>query len=74
MRGRAGHPIDLLAARLNRGLSRRQAADQMGVAENTLKRAEEGEMPHPSNALKIAGFYGHQVTDVWPLEPTEAAA
>lgn len=68
--------VDLRSARLNRGLSIRQAADQMGVAPNTLKRAEEGEMPHPGNALKIAGFFGHQVTDVWPLErtPTEAAA
>lgn len=66
--------IDLRRERLNRGFSRRQAAEQMGVNENTLKRAEEGDMPHPGNALKIATFYGHQVTDVWPLENAEAAA
>ena len=66
-------PVDLRGDRLNRGLSIRQAAEQMGVAANTLGRAEDGEMPHPANALKIASFYGHQVTDVWPVDPDPSA-
>jgi DNA-binding XRE family transcriptional regulator len=62
--------IDLVAERLNRGLSVRQAAQQIGVTPQTLTRAEERIFnPHPNNALKIATFYGYRVTDVWPLEP-----
>lgn len=69
--------VNLTAERLNRGLSVRQAAEEIGVTPNTLARAEGGEFqPHPSNALKIADFYGYKVTDIWPLEPEpeEAAA
>lgn len=60
--------VNLTAERLNRGLSLRQAAEQMGITGQTLSRAEQGEFqPHPNNALKIADFYGYKVTDIWPL-------
>lgn len=66
-------PISLRAERLNRGLTINEAAEQMDVDRQALMRAEAGKaVPTPANAFKIATFYGHKVTDVWPLE--EAAA
>lgn len=66
--------IDIRELRVNRGLSLNQAAREIGVSPNTLGAAETGEVkPRPSSALKIAGFYGYRVTDVWPIEPDAAA-
>jgi transcriptional regulator with XRE-family HTH domain len=65
--------INLKAERLNRGLSLTAAAEQIEVPLNVLSRAEAGEgQPHPANAKKIADFYGHKVTDIWPLEGVPA--
>ncbi len=71
--------VDLRAERVNRGLTLKEAARQMGlVGWKTLMRAEGGEVvPSPPNAFKIASFYGYRVTDVWPLpdrEPEPEAA
>lgn len=60
--------FDLRAERLNRGLSRRQAAKTIGVPEPTLRRLEQGEGAYPANAKKVADFFGVQVTDLMPLE------
>jgi transcriptional regulator with XRE-family HTH domain len=66
--------ISLKAERLNRGLSIRAAAKEIGVTAPTLGRAESGEGGiHPVNALKIATFYGYRVTDIWPVEESVAA-
>lgn len=66
--------ISLKAERLNRGLSIRQAAQEIGVTAPTLNRAESGEGGiHPGNAFKIASFYGYQVTQIWPVEEEAAA-
>ena len=60
--------LDIRAMRINRGLSVEEAADQIGVATMTLRRAEEGKhRPRASNAFKIASFYNHKVTDIWPV-------
>lgn len=66
--------VDLKAERLNRGLSLVDAATEMEVDRDAIRRAEEGiGRPHPRNALKIADYYGYRVTDIWPVEPVEAA-
>jgi transcriptional regulator with XRE-family HTH domain len=66
--------INLTAERLNRGLSLTAAAEAMDVPLNVLSRAESEEgKPHPSNAFKIADFYGYKVTEIWPL-PEKASA
>lgn len=67
--------VDLRAERINRGLSCREAARQMGVEYMALQRAERGttRRPRPATALLIAQFYGYQVTDVWPLEEPSPA-
>ena len=54
--------VSLKAERLNRGLSLRKMAKEVGVAAGTLARAEEGDRVHPGSALKIAKFLGLQVT------------
>jgi len=64
--------INLTEERLNRGLSIRQAAKQIGVGAEVLSRAEDGNMPRPAAALKIASFYGYKVTEVWPIEKAAA--
>lgn len=67
--------IDLRKERINRGLSGRQAAKEMGVEPDTLARAERGEgVPHPRNAKLIADFYGVKATDLWPVAERKAAA
>lgn len=66
--------MNLLAERLNRGFSSREAAEQIGVTQAILLRAEGGEGVRPRHAKKIADFYGVKVTDIWPVEPVESAA
>lgn len=63
-----GEPFNLRAARLNRGYSQREAAAVIGVPRETLRRVENGLGVMPSNAKKIADFFGVRVTDVMPLE------
>jgi hypothetical protein len=60
----------LRTERLNRGLSIRRAAKAIGLADwKVLQAAEHDRVPMPHNALKIASFYGHAVTAIWPVEP-----
>lgn len=67
--------IDLRKERINRGLSGRQAAKEIGVEPDTLARAERGAgVPHPRNAKLIADFYGVKVTDLWPVGESKEAA
>jgi DNA-binding XRE family transcriptional regulator len=60
--------MNIQAERLNRGLSRGQAAKQMGIARGTLVAAEAGRSIAPSSAKAIADFYGCRVTDIWPVD------
>lgn len=71
--------MNIRAARLNKGLSSREAAEAIGVTQAILLRAEGGEGVRPRHAKRIADFYGCQVTDIWPVDepngdPVEAAA
>lgn len=63
--------MNLIEARLNKGLSRHQAAFQIGISRGTLVKAEEGVMPAEAQAKKIADFFGVKVTDIWPLNPSD---
>jgi transcriptional regulator with XRE-family HTH domain len=64
----------LRGARLNRGLSLRAAAKEIGVDMHALWRAEHGAVPNPASAKKIADFYGAQVTEIWPVSDETVAA
>ena len=63
----------LIKMRLDRGLSVSQAAQQIGVAQRTLSRAESGEGIHPASMKLIADFYYVRVTDLWPVADRSAA-
>lgn len=62
----------LRAHRLDRGLTITAAAEQIGVTEDILLRAENGANPRPAAAKKIADFYDAKVTDIWPVEESVA--
>ncbi len=64
--------MNLVGARLNKGLTQRQAAASIGINRGTLQAAESGDSVHPGNAKKIADFYGVKVTDIWPMPEPDA--
>ncbi len=67
--------INLRAERLTRGKSAERMAEAIGVSKRVLLAAEKRVVPRPESALKIASFYGYQVTDIWPVpEHAEASA
>jgi transcriptional regulator with XRE-family HTH domain len=60
--------FDLLAARLNAGLTQRALAKDCGVSLTTIQRLEAGGSASPSNAKRVADYFGIQVTDLLPIE------
>lgn len=76
MHGGAGvsPSVRLRTHRFNRGLSLREAADEIGVTFDVLQRAERGAQTRPRAAKKIADFYGCRVTDIWPVDEERQAA
>lgn len=61
--------IELRAFYLNRGMSRRQFAEHLGINEATLRRLESGLQVHPASAKKVADEMGVRVTDLMPIGP-----
>lgn len=66
--------IDLMAEREARSLAEGEVARQANVPIRTLRRAEAGVAIAPRFALRLAGFYGCQVSDFYPRERKAAAA
>lgn len=64
---------NLRAERLDKGLSQRAAAEQIGISQAILLRAEDGLGVRPAHAKLIADFYGFRVRDIWPVEDRKAA-
>lgn len=60
--------MNIVAERVNRGLSREVAAKRIGISRETLRLIEQGSVPRPLTAKRIADFYGVQVTDIWPVK------
>lgn len=61
-------PFDLAVARINRGLSQRALATEVGVGLETIRRLEGGQGARPSNAKRVADFFDVQVTDLLPIK------
>lgn len=59
----------LVGERLNRGLTVPALALEAGVPAHVVRHAEKGNTPSPPNALKLASYFGVQVTDIWPVIP-----
>lgn len=58
--------FDLRRERLNKGLSIRGLARELHLADGTVRRIEEGELPLPATAKVIADFFEVGVIDVAP--------
>lgn len=56
--------FSLQTARLNRGMSIRQLALAVGMAQQTLANLENGKPVHPASAKVVADYFGVQVTDL----------
>lgn len=66
-RGTQAGTNPVVAARHERGWSRRKAARYVGVSDRVLARVEAGERVRPSNAKRIALAYGLDVATVIDL-------
>lgn len=60
--------FNLAAECLNRGLTRGEAANEIGIPDYVLRYAEKGGRPRPAHAKLIADWLGVLVTDIWPVE------
>lgn len=59
--------FSLREARLNRGMTLRQLAAEIGINQQTLRKLEDGESVYPSTALKVADYFDVRVTDLMPV-------
>lgn len=66
--------FDLVAARLNAGMTQRELAEATGVPYQTIQRLEGGLGARPSNVKRIADFFGVKVTDLIGDPEQRAAA
>ncbi|MEJ7786416.1 MAG: helix-turn-helix transcriptional regulator [Solirubrobacteraceae bacterium] len=68
--------MDFLSDRLNAGEGPYVRAGRIGIAYRTLREVERNSssMPSAAVALKVAQFYGCDVTDLWPPRSDEVAA
>lgn len=57
----------LAEARLNKGLSVRACARDIGIHEASLRSLENGGSVHPATAKKVADYFGVRVTDIMPV-------
>lgn len=58
----------LIALRVNRGMSPEQLAYFTGLSAPTIRLAERGHLPQPRTQFAIAEFFEMEPTDIWPLE------
>lgn len=59
--------FDVLAARLNAGMTQRELAAKCNVGLPTIQRLEAGLTASPRNAKKVADHFEIQVTDLIPI-------
>lgn len=58
---------DLILLRVEKGLSRKDLAEKLDVAEITIRKIEEGDRnPSPSMAKKFALFYEKDLAELFP--------
>jgi len=66
-RNRQPH-VELVALRVNEGLSREQLAYRVGVSRETVRLAEAGFLPSPRVQFAIAAAFEKRPLDLWPIE------
>ena len=65
---------DLIAARVNRGLTRVDLERLTNVSRETIRLSEAGWTPGPRYQFAIANALGVQPLDLWPIERQRVAA
>lgn len=60
--------LELIALRINEGLSREQLALRANTSRETVRLAENGDIPGPRIQKAIAGVFGKRPLDLWPIE------
>lgn len=60
--------MDLIALRINAGLSREDMALRTGLGRETIRLAESGFVPTPRVQFTIAKSFGMLPLDLWPIE------
>ncbi len=60
--------MDLIALRVNAGLSREAMAYRVGLGRETIRMAEAGFTPTPRVQFTIAKSFGMLPLDLWPIE------
>lgn len=68
------HNRELVALRINAGLSRDDLARRTGVSRESIRLAERGFTPGPRIQFAIAAAFGRLPLDIWPFEHQRAAA
>lgn len=61
-------PLNLKAERLNRGLTAKECAVEIGIPDYVLRYAEDHGRPRPWAAKLIADYFGTTVTTQWPMD------
>jgi transcriptional regulator with XRE-family HTH domain len=60
--------LELIALRINAGLSRDELGARAGVGRETVRLAEFGFVPTPRVQFGIAKAFGLRPLDIWPIE------
>lgn len=60
--------LELIALRVNEGLSRELLAYKTGVSRESIRIAEGGFLPTPRIQFQLAGAFGLRPLDLWPIE------
>jgi DNA-binding XRE family transcriptional regulator len=72
-RSRRRRHLQLIALRINEGLSREQLGLRAGVSRETVRLAEDGFVPTPSIQFALAGVFGKRPLEIWPIDVQPAA-
>lgn len=65
--------LELIALRINAGLSRSDLATKAAVGRETVRLAESGFVPTPRVQFALAKAFGRLPLDLWPIERQKAA-
>lgn len=60
--------MDLIALRVNEGLSRDDLAARTGLGRETVRLAESGFVPTPRVQFALAAAFKLRPLDLWPIE------
>lgn len=72
-RSRGRKNLELIALRVNAGLSREQLSYRTGISRETIRLVEDGWVPTPRVQFALANEFRRLPLDLWPLDTQKAA-